>query len=264
MNYLIVLLILFFTVIFAFHLNNLLFFSIFISYASNLFATYTNYFYSIPLVLNAIRTSVVSKVSTSSSLLTFLTLMTDYTDQLSKIKENKKFHFFPKTQNLWKELSQDVENVNTTMICLGNSLCLRYLQNSNGYCAKGVYLATQLVVQKFVEVVSDYTNLSKKGFSDRDLKKFLKKKDFSSIVGNVDFIFNQVQTIMYQCFASDYTGVKNMLLKNVLLINFLLIAIEITGCILVYIMLLIFERKIVKAQFGANKCTIAFNKRYQL
>ena len=261
--YLIIFVIIINAVIFGFHLNNIFYFSSFINYSWNLFITYTNYFYFFPSILNSVRASILSKTSINPALFTYLTLLTTYKDELTAIKENDKFSKFPHIQLLWESLYHNISTVNMTTICLEDQFCLRILNKENGYCAKGVILAMDLVMQKLYEIVSDYSNYPKEDLGYAQLILFLKEKDIKSIVENVDFVFSRVQTILYSFFILDYEKIKKFLFSQTMLMNFILIVTEIIAFILIYAIISTFRKKVIKVQFGANKFNIAFNKGYK-
>lgn len=261
--YLIIFVIIINAVIFGFHLNNIFYFSSFINYSWNLFITYTNYFYSFPSMLNSVESSILSKASINTTLFSYLPSLATYKDELSKIKESNKFSKFPNIQLLWESLHQNISKVNMTIICSGEPFCLRFVNKENGYCAKGVILAMELVIQKLQEIISDYSNYPKDNLDKAQLKVFLKEKDIKSIIENVNFVFSKVETILYSFFIFDYEKIKEFLFNQTMIMNFILIVTEIISFILIYSVISMFRRKVIKVQFGANKFNIAFNKGYK-
>lgn len=126
--------------------------------------------------------------------------------------------------------------------------------------SKGIMIGIQLIAQKYLEIIADYSSFSLDEFGSNELKAFLNKKNFGELTANVEFMLSAVQSTVYLTFRADYINVKQVLLRTMILINLVMISIQIISNITMYILLVYLRNKIIYVHYGSIKFNDSFNK----
>lgn len=237
----------------------------FIFFSIKIFESYTNYYYSISLSFNSIRKTIINKKKPSQNLLTFIGYIFSYKKEKESFKTKKNVKNFSEMNKLFNYASYASNDTNNDLdfLCGSNELCIKMIQSPNGYCSLGIILGSDLVVQKFQEIVSGFSVLldENENYSQDDLKDFLKAKEFEKVQENVDLIFSQIQNTVYKTFIQDYLSHVHFLKYKRKIIDLTFWLVELLSILtIVGFIFQSLKYKIYLIEFGSTKFHSAFFK----
>lgn len=237
----------------------------FIFFSTKIFHSYTNYYYSISLSFNSIRKTIINKKKPSQNLLNFIGYIFSYKEEKESFKTQKNIKYYSKMNKLFTHASyaSNEPNIDLDFLCNSNELCIKMLQIPNGYCSLGIILGSDLVTQKFQEILSDFMNLldDNSDYTQDDLKHFLKAKDFEKVQENVDLIFSQIQNSVYKTFIQDYLSHTHLINNKRKILDIAFWIIELLSILIIIgFIFQALKYKIYLIEFGSKKFHSAFFK----
>ena len=240
-------------------------FHTFITFSEKMFNAFTNYYYSLSLVLNSIRKTISRKGTPTDALTSFIDTIFEYKREKEDMKNEKNMKYYKELKRLISNtnLPANSTSIDLDFLCNSDKLCIRMLNRTSGYCSLGIVLGTDLITQKYIEIVSGYKQLfiDHPLFGEETLKKFLYEKEFHRVQENVDLILSQTQNQVYFCFRKDFESHIDYMKRINIIINSAIFSIEFIAIVLVSsVIIQLLKHNVFMIEFGAEKFNTAFYK----
>ncbi len=240
-------------------------FHTFITFSEKMFNAFTNYYYSLSLVLNSIRKTIARKGTPTAVLTSFIDTIFEYKREKEDMKNEKNMKYYKELKKLISNtnLPANSTSIDLNFLCNSDKLCIRMLNRTSGYCSLGIVLGTDLITQKYIEIVAGYKQLliDHPLFGEETLKKFLYEKEFDRVQENVDLILSQTQNQLYFCFRKDFESHIDYMKRINIIINSAIFAIEFIAIVLVSsVIIQLLKHNVFMIEFGAEKFNTAFYK----
>ena len=240
-------------------------FHTFITFSEKMFNAFTNYYYSLSLVLNSIRKTIARKGTPTAVLTSFIDTIFEYKREKEDMKNERNMKYYKELKKLISNtnLPANSTSIDLNFLCNSDKLCIRMLNRTSGYCSLGIVLGTDLITQKYIEIVAGYKQLliDHPLFGEETLKKFLYEKEFDRVQENVDLILSQTQNQLYFCFRKDFESHIDYMKRINIIINSAIFAIEFIAIVLVSsVIIQLLKHNVFMIEFGAEKFNTAFYK----
>lgn len=144
-------------------------------------------------------------------------------DSSSNLIESSSYKF-PLTNQFLEQnkMKMSDKKINLNLICGDSQICINELKlgNQNNYCNDGVDLGLKTILQKFTQIISELGRISNEDINLKYITDYVKNNKLSTLESTVEFIIQQVQVSLYDCFQADHTNLRKTKERNMRIVNF--------------------------------------------
>ena len=251
LNYFYIFLILIFIilslVIFYFHIKNSLDYNETINYLERTLNAFINFFQPIPFIFTTLRINIITHNNLFPILTHFSTNISSGLKEISDITSDKKFSLTSNLKNFWNQINLPINNeeIDLDYLCNNYTLCILFLNKSNGICSKSVFLGYNVIIQKYINIINDYLLFQElnENMNRTLMENFIYKNSFSELQENSEIIFSLIQTNFYYNFLSDFQDTKESLKKKTEILNIIFFLFEFIVIFILMIMIYFWLKK---------------------
>ena len=270
LNYIYIFLLFFFIIlcliIFYFHIRNSLVYNQTVNYLEKILNTFINFFQPIPFIFTTLRIQIITQTNFTPQLLSFHLNISTGLKEISDITSDKKFSLTSNLKKFWHQINLPInsDEIELDYLCQNYSLCVLYLNKSNGICSENIFLGYNVLIQKYINIINDYLLFQKINNNNLNrtlMESFINKNNFSELQEVSEIIFSLVQTKFYNTFLIDYQKTKQNLKKKTEILNIIFFLFEfIVIFVLMFMIYFVLKKKQYYVEKGAKLFKNAFFK----
>ena len=251
LNYFYIFLILIFIilslVIFYFHIKNSLDYNETINYLERTLNAFINFFQPIPFIFTILRINIITHSNLIPILTNFSLNISSGLKEISDITSDKKFSLTSNLKKFWNQINLPINNeeIDLEYLCNYYSLCVLFLNKSNGICSESVFLGYNVIIQKYINIINDYLLFQElnENMNRTLMENFIYKNSFSELQENSEIIFSLIQTNFYYNFLLDFQDTKESLKKKTEILNIIFFLFEFIVIFILMIMIYFWLKK---------------------
>ena len=130
---------------------------------------------------------------------------------------------FPLTNALLEQNQMKIsdKNIKMDLICGDNQICMNELQlgNQNNYCNDGIDLGVKTILQKYSQIISEIGVVTNQDLNLKYITEYVKANKLSTLESTVEFIIQQVQLTLYDCFQIDNLNLRKSKERSMDIVN---------------------------------------------